>query len=129
MAYAVVYGADRRISRADTATQCLGLVKRLQSRAESNIQVFDDAGAELRLGELETRHKKEVEATYRSEDPSDKHALPVGSRMRRLEQHDVASASRSGWVTSVLLLTVTVPIGAAIVVRWLREKLVQRERP
>jgi hypothetical protein len=125
--YAVVYGADRTIRRPQTATECLGLVKSLHSRAVPNIQIFDESGVEMRLLELEQRHQKEVESTYLVKDESNKRALPVRSSMRRWEQPRIEKAPSPGWLASFLLLTVTFRIAAAVAVRLLRDKVFHKD--
>ncbi len=52
MAYAVVYGADERVARCETATECRELVLALQLKGEQTIVIFDEQGAEVTLGKL-----------------------------------------------------------------------------
>lgn len=61
MAYVVVHGADQARELSGNASECLELVKTLQARAETPIEILDENGASLRLRDLEALHKAQVE--------------------------------------------------------------------
>lgn len=61
MAYVVVHGADQARELSGNASECLELVKTLQARAETPIDILDENGASLRLRDLEALHKAQVE--------------------------------------------------------------------
>ncbi|MGJ0510175.1 MAG: LysM peptidoglycan-binding domain-containing protein [Methylocystis sp.] len=84
MAYAVVHGIDPIVDRPQTARECLELIKILQARAEPIIRILDANSAEIRLGELERRQRREVEQTYVAAlAPATSGALPVAGVINR----------------------------------------------
>ncbi len=60
MAYAVVYGAEERLARCETATECRELVLALQLKGEQTIIVLDEEGAELTLDRLKELQEGET---------------------------------------------------------------------
>ncbi len=62
MAYSIQHGTDQNApaERRETATSCLERVKELQSKQEPNIKIFDRAGTELTVVELERLSGKEL---------------------------------------------------------------------
>jgi nucleoid-associated protein YgaU len=84
VAYAVVHGIDPIVDRPQTACECLQLIKILQARAEPIIRILDPESAEIRLGELEKRQRREVEQTYVAGlAPAPSSALPVAGAINR----------------------------------------------
>jgi nucleoid-associated protein YgaU len=60
------------------------LIKILQARAEPIIRILDPESAEIRLGELERRQRREVEQTYFAAlAPATSSALPVAGVINR----------------------------------------------
>lgn len=132
MAYAVVYGSDGIVRRAANATECLGLVKSLHGRDESNIRILDDLGVEIKLVELEKRHRNEVESKFLFQEKSEKHAPPPAGSTREGRQRPARTArvSRPNWgATTVLYLIVTFPIAIRVAIFWLRERFARKEPP
>ncbi len=60
MAYAVVYGADERVARCETATECREFVLALQLKGEQTIIIFDEQGAEVTLDKLKDLQEDET---------------------------------------------------------------------
>lgn len=87
MAYVVVHGADQARELSGNASECLELVKTLQARAETPIDILDENGASLRLRDLEALHKAQVERglqIYRAPAVAKKRprSLPDGKKGR-----------------------------------------------
>ncbi len=76
MAYAVVYGADERVARCKTATECRELVLALQLKGEQTIIIFDEQGAEVTLDKLKELQEGE---TGDLDDPT----VVIGGRRER----------------------------------------------
>ena len=62
MAYEIKHGPDQKAlkERAETATACLEQVKALKAKQALNVKIYDLAGAEITLVELEKRAEKEM---------------------------------------------------------------------
>ena len=62
MAYAIKHGTDTNASpeRSETATACLERVKALKAEQEPNIKIYDRAGTEITVAELERFSGKEL---------------------------------------------------------------------
>jgi hypothetical protein len=62
MAYSIKHGTDQNApsERRETATACLERVKELQSQREPEIKVYDRAGAEITVVELERLSGREL---------------------------------------------------------------------
>ena len=62
MAYEIKHGPDQKAlkERAETATACLEQVKALKAKQALNIKIYDRAGAEVTIAELEKRAEKEM---------------------------------------------------------------------
>jgi ubiquinol-cytochrome c reductase iron-sulfur subunit len=59
--YSVIYGKDHTFIQRQSASECLELVKLLQAKNELDIKILDQEGIEISVGDLEKRHKCEVE--------------------------------------------------------------------
>jgi hypothetical protein len=62
MAYSVKHGADQNApsERRETATACLERVKELRSKHEPEIKIYDRAGTQITIIELERLSGKEL---------------------------------------------------------------------
>lgn len=62
MPYSVKHGTDQDTppERRETATACLERVKELQSKQEPDIKIYDRAGREITVVELERLSGKEL---------------------------------------------------------------------
>ena len=62
MAYELKHGPDQKAlkERLETATACLERFKALKAKQALNIKIYDLAGAEITLVELEKRAEKEM---------------------------------------------------------------------
>lgn len=99
MAYAVAHGIDRVVNRPRSARECLELVKVLEAEAEPDILIFDAAGVEITLCELEKQQRQEVERAYVIRAPLAQ--APYNAPRQSLRR--AIGATNRGPITNVLM--------------------------
>lgn len=109
VAYVVVHGVDQARNLCGTASECLELVKTLQARAEAPIEIYDGSGDELRIRDLETLHKDEVE-----KGPPIRDVAPVTKARRRKR---LPAGGERGRIAAGLLIATAMLVVIAVMMR------------